>query len=254
MKRVLFGVLIFLCWHSWSYAEIPIQFFLEGAFHLASIDGTVQQSKADILGTENDLNGTFGFEKVNGFVGKAGMLIARTHEIVVDYQRYHLAEDTTLATSIRFEGMTIPATLPISPSLTFQTLGFFYGLRVIDLESGFLSLRPGVELVDYEVGLDANLFGVQLASLSDSKNYVVPFILIAGEYKLHPLLSFAGEFSGGWRDNQTTYFARPMVKLNLYPHISALFGYSRVWFKDDSNNNLFKVALSGLMFGIRGEW
>ncbi len=254
IKRVLFCIIILLCWHSWSYAEIPMQIFLEGTFHRASIDGTVQWSEADILGTEIDLDGTFGLENTNGFAGKAGILIYRTHELVLDYQRYHLSEDTTLSTSIRFGGMDIFSNLPISPSLTFQTVGLFYGYRFVDMDLGFLSLRPGVEIVDYEVGVSASLFGFQLDSSTYSESYVVPSILIAGEYKLHPLISLTGDFSGGWLDDQAAYFVRPMLKLTLHPHLSALLGYSQIWFQDETDDNLFEVTLSGLIVGVQVVW
>jgi hypothetical protein len=254
MKRGLLCITILLCWHSWSYAEMPIRFFAEALLHLASIDGTVQRSDVDVLGSEIDLDGTLGLENVNGLAGKAGILIYGRHELVADYRRYHLSEDSTLSSSIRFGDIDFSANLPISPSLTFQTLGFFYGFRLIDTDLGFLSLRPGVEIVDYEVGVKASLLGFEYASSTYSESYTVPFIMIAGEGKLHPLVSLTGEFSGGRLDDQTGYLAQALLKFTPHPNISALLGYSQVWFEDETEDNPFEVTLSGLMAGIQVVW
>jgi len=259
MKRVVFCMIaIFLGWNSWSYAERPIQIFLEGALHRASIDGSVQQPDVDlgVLGRVIDLDGTLGLEDVNGLVGKAGILIYGRHEIIADYRHYRLSEDTTLASSIRFGDIDFSANLPVSPSLKFQTVGLFYGFRLINMDSVFLSLRPGVEFVSYEVGMKASLLGFEWDSSTYSGDYTIPFMLIAGEIKLHPIISLTGEFSGGMIDEQSAYLARPALKLNLYPNISAFLGYSQIWFKDDKKkdddkDNSFEITLSGLVAGVQ---
>lgn len=250
IKCVLLCITIVLCWHSWSYAEQPIRFFLEGALHQASIDGSARWSDAVILGTEIDLDGTFGLDEVNTLTGKVGMLIYGRHELLADYQRYSLSEDPTLSATVRFGGMVIPANLPVSASLKFQTIGLFYGFRLINMESAFLSLRPGFKLVDYEVGLKTSLLGFELDSREYSGEYTIPFFQVAGEFKLHRMVSLTGEFSGGFLGEQFAYFARPAVKITPYPYISALLGYSRIWFKDEKDDNLFEVTLSGLIAGI----
>jgi hypothetical protein len=139
----------------------------------------------------------------------------------------------------------------VSASLTFQTLGFFYGFRLIDTESGFLSLRPGFKRVSYDVGVKTSLFGFEFDSREYSGKYTIPFFQVAGEIKLHPMISLTGDFSGGFLGEQFAYFAQPAVKVNLYPPISALAGFSYIWFKDEKDENLFEVRFSGLTAGIQ---
>jgi hypothetical protein len=259
MKRVILGIcLILVLWcHSLSYAQDvrPIRVFGEVLYHRASIDGTVQQSDLDIEGTEIDLDATLGLEQTNGIIGKAGILIYGAHEFVVDYRRYKLSEDTELSATIRFGDIQIPSFVPISPSLSFQSVGLFYGYRLINSDYGFVSLRPGVEFVEYEVGVKADLFGlVQWESETYSGEYTVPFFWLAGEIYLHPMIALAGELSGGKIDQQMAYWGKGVVKFALTPNFAALAGYSQVWFKDDTEDNLFEVSLSGLVIGAQFVW
>jgi hypothetical protein len=257
VKRVVLGLIIVLSWYSWSAAgdaERPIHVFVDALFHHAAVDGTVQKPDVDVLGTEIDLDGTLGLEDVNGLVGKAGIVIYGRHEIVADYRRYHLAEDTTLASSMHFGDMDLFANLPISPSLKFQTVGLFYGFRVIETDRGFLSIRPGVEFVKYDLGIKAGLLGFEWTSETYAADYTVPFLLIAGESKLHPLISIAGEFSGGMLDKQKAYLAQLLLKITSHPHFSALAGYSRVWFKDKTKDNRFEITFSGFLVGCQFVW
>jgi hypothetical protein len=250
MKRILLCITIMLCWHSWSYAERPMQFFLEGAFHQASIGGTAQWSDAVVFGTEVDLDGDFGLDSVNAFTGKAGVVFYGRHELLFDYQHYSLSKEPTLSATIRFGGIAIPANLPVSSSLTFQTIGFFYGFRLINMQSGFLSLRPGFKLVDYDLGLKTSVFGFELDAREYSGSYTIPFLQVAGELKLHPMISLTGQLSGGYLGEQIAYFARPAIKVSPLPYLSAFVGYSHVWFKDDKGDNLFEITLSGLTAGL----
>jgi hypothetical protein len=247
--------ILLLCWHSWGFAEVPVHFFLEGGLHRASIDGDALWSDVEVFESELDLDSTLGLEDVNGLFGKAGILLYRRHELVVDYRRYSLSEDTTLSSSIGFEDIDFSANLPISPSLTFQTIGLFYGFRLIDLDKGFLSVRPGVQFVNYEVGIKANLFIFEWESSTYSGDVAVPFLLLAGEVKLHPMISLIGEFSGGIRDEQSAYLIQPALKVNFHPNISAFLGYSQMWFEDDTDDeNHFEVTLSGLVVGAQFIW
>lgn len=258
IKRIVLCIALMVCCHSLSYAndtEIPVHFFAEMYFHRASLEGTVQQSDVNVLGTEIDLDSTLGLGDVNGLAGKVGILMYGRHEIVADYRRYHLSKDTTLATSVRFNNMNLSANLPVSPSLTFQTIGLFYGFRVINTDLGFFSIRPGVEFVDYEFGMKAGLLGFEWESETYAGDYAVPFLLIAGESKLHPLISLAGEFSGGMIDEQKAYLAQLLIKITPHPNFSALLGYSQVWFKDDGTaDDLFEITLSGFLVGGQIVW
>jgi len=257
MKRVLFCLIMVLSWYSWSAAddaERPIHVFVEALFHHAAVDGAVQKPDVHVLGAEVDLDSTLGLEDVNGLVGKAGIVLYGRHEIVADYRRYHLAEDTTLASSMHFGDMDLSANLPISPSLTFQTIGLFYGFRLIETERGFLAIRPGVEFVKYDLGIKARLLWFEWTSETYAGDYTVPFLLIAAESKLHPLVSIAGEFSGGMLDKQKAYLAQLLLKITPHPNFSALAGYSRVWFKDETKDNLFEITFSGFLIGCQFVW
>lgn len=254
LKHFILSLALLILWQSWSFAEVPMQFFIEGVLHQASVEGTVQWSEIGVRGTEIDLDGVFGFGDTTALTGKAGILIQDRHEFLLDYRRYHFSEDSTLATSIQFGGTTIPSHLPISPELTFRTLGLFYGYRFLDPDSGYFSIRPGLELVDYGVEVSSNLFGFQLGTVSYAESRVVPFVLFAGEYRFHPLISLVGEFSGGWIDERAGYLVQPMLKINPYPNISALIGYSQVWYRDETDGNLFEVTLSGVVVGIQAVW
>lgn len=258
MKRVVVGICLALCWHSLAHAQVggqPLRVFGQAIYHRASINGTVQRSDVEIEGTEIDLDGMFGLKQTNGIAGKLGVLIDERHELVVDYRRYRLSEDTNLSASIRFGDFEIPSFVPITPSLGFRSVGLFYGFRLIHGPSGYVSLRPGVEFVEYEVGLKADLFGlVQWESETYSEKYTVPFFWLAGEIYLHPMVGLAGELSGGKIDQQMAYWGQALVKVAVTPNLSALAGYSQVWFKDDIEDNLFEVSLSGLVVGGQFMW
>ena len=257
MKRsVLFGMYVLFCVTGMSEAqmEFPANGFGEITFHRASIQGMMQWTGSDISGSEIDIDGAFGLDKTNGFGIKAGTSLSGPHELLVDYRRYEVSEETTLETTIRFEDIELPSLLPIAPSLMFQAVGAFYGYRVFDSDSGFLSIRPGLEFVGYEVGVEVDLPLAELESLSYSKDHMLPFVWLAGEKSLHPMASLIGELSGGWKQDQMAYWGRAMLKFLLHPKVSALLGYSHLWFRDDRSTHVFEVTLSGFTLGLQATW
>lgn len=256
MKHFVWGMVIVVCWPGLSVAQMtqPIRVFGEVLFHKAAIDGTVRWSDADVLGSEIDIDGTFGLKETNGWLARAGAVFYGAHELVLDYRRYHLSKQTTLSTSVQFGDFTLPLSLPVTPSLTFQAIGMFYGYRLINDDAFTLSIRPGIEWVEYEVGVEASLFGYQYTSETYTGEHTVPFFWVAGEYRFHPMLSLAGEMSGGWADEQVAYWGQAALKLALHPNIGVMVGYSRLWFKDESQGNLFDVALSGIVIGGQIFW
>lgn len=264
MKRMMLSLIFAFCWQSVSIAQVlpvgdsqtqPLGFFGEIIYHRAAVDGSIQGIDAEVFDTDIDLDGTFGLKDINGWIGKAGVVLYGAHEFVFDYRRYHLSKQTMLSSSVHFGDFTLPISVPVTPSLTFQSMGFFYGYRLINQDLITLSLRPGVEWVEYEVGVEASLLGLQYNSETYAGDYTVPFFWIVGDVKLHPMLSLTGELSAGWADKQIAYWGQAALKFTLHPNISALLGYSRVWFKDESDDERqFEVALSGLILGCQMVW
>ncbi len=255
LKRVILSLVFLMLGQSLAVAEeAPLQFFAEGFLHWVSIDGTVQWSESDVLGTEIDLDSAFGFDNTPAWAGKAGVILYRRHEFLLDFRRYQFSKDSTLNSTILFGETTIPADLPISPELRFQTVSLFYGYRFIDADSGYIAIRPGVAFVDYEVEISSNLFGFQIGPVSYSDDTIAPFVTLAGEYRIHPLFSLAGEFSGGWLDEQAGYLFQPLLKMTPHPNISAVVGYSHLWYRNETGNNLFDVTLPGPVVGVYAVW
>ncbi len=228
--------------------------FGELVYHRATINGNVQWSEGNFQGTDIDLDAAFGLEETHGFGGKAGLIVFDSHEFILDFRRYKTSGDTELDTSLRFGGVALPSFFPITPSLTFQSVGLFYGYRIVNTPGGFLAIRPGVEFVEYEVGVDVDLFLIQLESPTYTGDHTVPFLWLAGEAYLHPMASLAGEISGGWQDEQTAYWGQVLLKFFVHPNVSILFGYSRVWFQDDTIDANFEVTLSGPVIGLQASW
>lgn len=257
MKRFAVGVMMALCCQLSTYAQervMPVEFFGEIGLHRAALSGHVLNSDLNISGSELDFDGALGLEDVNGMLGKAGVVLYNQHELLLDYRRYHLEKDTKLATDINIGGINASVDVPISPSLTFQSLGVFYGFRLIDTDLGFLSIRPGVEWVKYDVSVKVERFGFEWQSETYANDYVVPFVLFAGETRLHPLVSLIGEASGGMLDGQKAYMAQLMLKITPHPNIAGLLGYSRTWFRDEQTQNEFEIALSGVVIGAQFSW
>lgn len=228
--------------------------FGELRYHRATINGNVQWSEGNFQGTDIDLDAAFGLEKTHGFGGKAGLVLLNAHELIVDFRRYATSHDTEFKTTIRFGDMTIPSFFPVTPSLQFQSIGLFYGYRLVNTPAGFLAIRPGVEFVDYEVGVDVDLILLQIESPTYSGEHTIPFLWLAGEAYLHPMASLVGEISGGWKEEQTAYWGQGLLKFLVHPNVSILFGYSRVWFQDDTADKSFEVTLSGPVIGIQASW
>ena len=228
--------------------------FGELLYHRAAINGTVQWSEGNVQGSDIDLDAGLGLEKTHGVSGKAGLVVLDSHEFILDFRRYETSNDTELAASIQFGGMTLPSFFPVTPSFTFQSVGLFYGYRIINTPSLFLAIRPGIEFVDYEVGVDVDVFLIQLESPTYTGGHTVPFLWLAGETYLHPMASLAGEISGGWQDEQTAYWGQALIKFSVHPNVAVLFGYSRAWFHDDTLDVNFEVTLSGPVIGIQAAW
>jgi hypothetical protein len=239
-----------------SFAETrPAQFFIEGIFQRASIDGTVEWSELDVIGSELDLDGAFDFDDSNALSGKIGIILQQKHEFLLDYRRYHFPEETSAQTSFDVNGITVPFNLPISAEISFQTIGLFYGYRFIQSPAGYFSIYPGIEFIDYAVDMKSEIFDIELASLEYANDHILPFVLAMGEYKFHPAFSLAGEFCGGFLDERTAYFARPMLKFHLNQNFSALVGYSQVWYQDESQEDgRFEITLSGPVVGVQVIW
>lgn len=258
-KHLVFGVIGFLIVFAWGIESIaqsnaPFGGFGEILYHRAAINGTAQWTESELIGSDVDLDATIGLEKTHGIGGKAGLVLYNAHEFIVDFRRYATSEDAELDTTIRFGGVSIPSFLPVSPSLKFQSIGGFYGFRIVNTSVGFLSIRPGVELVEYEVSIDVDVPLVVVESPTYGEEYVIPFLWLAGEAYLHPMASIAGELIGGWQNEQTAYWGQGLLKFHAHPNISALFGYSRVWFSDETKDNEFEVTLSGLVIGVQASW
>lgn len=261
MIKYLLSILVcMLCWSSLCWAQMTpvmtpsMEFFIEGMLHRASIDGSAQFSDVDVLGSEMDLDGDFGLESTNALLGKAGVIFWQRNEIILDYKRYHFTKNAFAKTAFQFGGITFPVSVPISPDLTFQTLGIFYGFRFVNTPTTFVSLRGGVQVVDYDMQISASLLGIAFESKNYADTQVVPYAVIAGEYRVHPIVSLAWEFSGGWLDTRSAYLIQPMVKIDVYQNMSVLVGYSRLWYRNDDEKNLFDVAMSGPIVGIRAAW
>lgn len=232
----------------------PFRVFGEILYHRAAINGMARWTEGGFLGSDIDLDATIGLEKTDGIGGKAGLVLYNAHELIVDFRRYATSEDAELDTTIRFGGISIPSFLPVSPSLMFQSIGIFYGLRIVNTPAGFLAIRPGIELVEYEVSIDVDIPLVLIESPTYGDEHVVPFLWLAGEAYLHPMASIAGELSDGWQDEQTAYWGQVLLNFHVHPNISVLFGYSRVWFQDQREENEFEVSLSGPVIGIQAVW
>lgn len=255
MKKLFVVAGLLLISHIPGYAQTPpMQFMIEGMVQWSAIDGTLQWSDSDILGSEIDLDGTLSFDETITFAGRAGMIWQRQHEIVLNYRRYDFSESATLNTSLQFGGITIPAGLPLSPDLIFQTLGMYYGYRVIDRPEGFLAIRSGVEFVQYDVSIASTFFGIDLGSLDYEDDQTLPFAFLAGELRVHPFIALGGEISGGWWDEHSAYLVQPMLKVYVYPNVSASIGYSHLSYQNDTENNPFDVTLSGPFIGIQALW
>ena len=245
---------LLLTWPGAAQMTSPIGGFGELVYHRAAINGTVQWSEGNFQGSEIDLDAGFGLEDTHGFSGKAGLVVFDSHEFILDFRRYETSVDAELDTSVRFGEITLPSFFPVTPSLKFQAIGLFYGYRIINTSSGFLAIRPGVEFLDYEVGVDVDLFLIQIESPTYTGDYMVPFLWLAGEAYLHPMASLAGEISGSWQDEQTAYWGQAMLKFSVHPNVAVLFGYSRVWFHDDTVDANFEVTLSGPVIGVQAAW
>ncbi len=115
-------------------------------------------------------------------------------------------------------------------------------------------LHPGGPEGHDGLGIKARLLVFEWTSETYAGDYTVPFLLIAAESKLHPMISIAGEFSGGMLDKQKAYLAQLLLKITPHPHFSALAGYSRVWFKDETKDNLFEITFSGFLVGCQFVW
>ncbi len=228
--------------------------FGELIYHRAAINGTVQWSEDNFQGSEIDLDAGFGLEKTHGFSGKAGLVVFDSHEFILDFRRYETSVDAELDTSVQFGGIALPSFFPVTPSLKYQSIGLFYGYRIINTPSLFLAIRPGVEFVDYEVGVDVDLFLIQIESPTYTGDHMVPFLWLAGEAYLHPMASLAGEISGGWQEEQAAYWGQALLKFSVHQNIAVLFGYSRVWFHDDTIDVNFEVTLSGPVIGVQAVW
>jgi hypothetical protein len=231
-----------------------IKGFGEIIYHRAAIDGSVQWAEGDFQGSLIDLNATFGLERTHGLAGKAGLVLLDAHELILDFRRYATSHDTELTTTVRFGDIAIPSFFPVKPSLTFQSVGLFYGYRLVNTPAGYLAIRPGVEFVSYEVGVEVDLFLIQLESPTYTGDHTVPFLWLAGEVFVHPLASLAGEISGGWKDEQRAYWGQGLLKFAVLPNLSVMVGYSRVWFQDETVDKNFDVTLSGPVFGIQASW
>lgn len=228
--------------------------FGEVMYHRAAIHGSVQWSEGNIQGTDIDLDATLGLEDTHGIAGKGGLVLLNAHEFLVDFRRYETSVDTELDSTVRFGDVALPSFFPVTPSLTFQAVGLFYGYRIVNTSGGFLAIRPGVEFVDYEVGVNVDLFLVELQSPTYTGDHLVPFLWVGGEAYLHPMASVAGEISGGWQDEQSAYWGQAAIHFHAHPNLAIVFGYSRVWFQDETVGKSFEVALSGPIFGIQGTW
>ncbi len=255
-KRFLFGCfLLFLAQNSFAQTPPPVRFFLEGMYQRASIDGKVEWPELDVIGSELDLDGTFDFDDSNALHGKLGIILHHKHEFLLDYRGYHFPEATSAKTSFNVNGITVPFNMPISAEIEFRSIGLFYGFRFLESQTGYFSIRPGIEFIEYAVDLESRIFDIEVASLEYSDDHTLPFVMLSGEYHFHPSFSVAGEFSGGFMDERTAYFARPMLKFQFHPNISVLAGYSQVWYHDEaSEDGEFEITLSGPIVGVQMVW
>lgn len=254
MKKIVLGTLLVLFGNFYSYAEPPRQFFFEGTFLRAGIDGNVQSSRSGILGTTIDLDSDFGFDDTRVFAVKAGIVLRHRHEAVLNYEQYLYDQDAILATAVQFGGIEFFPHVPISSSLKLQIIGFSYGYRVINGNSGFLAVRPGIQLANYEVEVSSRLFGFQLGPTDASERLITPSLKLAGEYKLHSMITVKGELGGGWLQERKAFTLQPLLKLSPARYVSVLAGYRWVWYEYDSGGNLFDTTLSGPLFGIQVDW
>ncbi len=234
----------------------PFSLWADVFWHFAAIDGNVEFSDDDVLGSTIDLDGTFGLKDANGLWLEAGLLANQRHEIVLHYRTYSLDNDTAMVSSdIDFGGISLPISVPVDTSLDYSMFGAFYGYRVVDLPVGYLSVRPGFEMITYNVGAKAEAFGYEYADEELEGDITLPFVWLFGEGYLAPMLSAVGEFSGGWLDQRAGYWGFAGLKLTPHPNFSAQAGYSYLWFQDESQDDWnFDLALSGFIVGGEVRW
>ncbi len=254
-KRLILSIIVLLICRN-SFAQTPpVQFFIEGTFQRASIDGAVEWSEFEVIGSEIDFDSTFDFDDSNALLGKLGVILQGKHEFLLDYRRYHFPEGTSPNPAFDINGITVPFFLPISAEIKFQSIGLFYGYRFIRSDTGYFSIYPGIEYVDYAVDIKSAIFGAELASLEYANDNIIPYVLAKGEYQFHPKFSLTGEFWGGFLDERTAYFVRPMLKFNFNQNISVLAGYFKDWYQDKSlGDGKFEISLSGPVFGVQMIW
>ncbi|MBD3304892.1 hypothetical protein GF339_00885 [candidate division KSB3 bacterium] len=251
----LLSWLLVVLWVSGVSAERFVQFFSEAKLLRLTIDGTVQSSRSDVLGNRIDVHNDFGFDDTTGIAGRMGLVLHRRHEVGIDVRRHEWSQDSIFSTSIRFGGLEFSPNLPVSSSLRLQSIGLFYGYRLLEGDSGFFSLRPGVQIADYKVEIERiGILGIRQETVDDSARVIVPSLEVAGEYYLHSLLALKGEIGGGWGDDRKILILQPMLKVTPYPHVSVLVGYTHIWHENDADDDWLDVTLSGLTFGAHILW
>ncbi len=261
MKKTLLSLSLLLLLPVVSVAQTaeqtrPFSLWADALWHFAALDGNVEVSDDDVLGSTVDLDGTFGLKDTNGLWFKAGLLANQRHEVVLDYRTYSLENDkATVSSDINFGGISLPLSVPVDTSLDYRMFGAFYGYRVLDLPVGYLSVRPGFEVISYEVGARIKGFGYEYDAEKMEGDLTLPFVWLFGEGYLAPMLSAVGEFSGGWLDQRAGYWAFAGLKLSPHPNLSAQAGYSYLWFQDESQDDWnFDLALSGFVIGGEVRW
>lgn len=261
MKKSLLSLSLLLLLPAASFAQTteqarPFSVWGEFLWHFAAIEGNVEFSDNDLLGSAIDLDGTFGLDNANGLWFKAGVLAYERHELVVDYRTYNFENnDTMVSSDISFGGITLPISVPVSTSLDYQMFGAFYGYRLLNLPVGYLSVRPGFEMISYEVGANADALGYEYLDENLEGDLTLPFVWLFGEGYLTQMLSAVGEFSGGWLDERAGWWAFGGLKLTPHRNFSAQAGYSYLWFQDESQEDWnFDIALSGFIVGAEVRW
>lgn len=254
MKQLFSIFIIFFFWSSLSYAETPIQFFAETFLFHTSVSGTVKASRSGMLGTEINIDSGFGFDSSLAFMGKIGLILHRKHELMLNYYRNSYSADSTFPISIRFLGLEFSPEVPVSSSLKLQMPGFFYGYRILEGNSGFLAIRPGIQIASYEVELQAKLFNRPLQPVVQSERLISPGLVFAGEYQLHSFFALKGEFFGGRFGDKGIVLIQPLLKISPHRNFSGLIGYRWGWYEQRSQGDLFDVRFSGPAFGLEIIW
>ena len=235
---------------------------LEPELWRADLDGEVQFTDLNILGTNIDLGNLLNLEQRENTVVFRGAF--RVVDVVIEARYFSTTYDgsTTLTQDITFLGQTFTISSDIESTLDLElanvhakfgfgkpplVLGAILGVNYIDVEAKIKSLNPIQVTLSDEIDVPFPVVGAT-ASLTlplDSTSYEDASLILFADLEVTGLFVDVQEIAGKFVDGS----ARAGLRIGQWFSVGAGYRYFDVDFEDD-NDNKASVQLEGpFVFG-----